>query len=68
MAYWSDPSGVVVLEDRVRMNPFGHVSSSLRTREEALGRWKVSVRLGDSVLEEHSFQLRDRSATSNGGF
>ncbi len=66
--HWSDPSGVVVLEDRVRMNPFGHVSSSLRTKDAALGRWKVSVRLGDSVLEEHLFQLRDRPATSNGGF
>ncbi len=65
---WSDPSGVVVLEDRVRMNPFGHVSSSLRTKDAALGRWKVSVRLGDSLLEEHSFQLRGRRASSNGGF
>ncbi len=66
--HWSNPRGVVVLEDSVRMNPFGRVSSSLSTQDALLGRWTVSVRLGGSVLEEHVFQLTDSHQSPNGGF
>ncbi len=65
--HWSSPSGVVVLADSVRMNPFGNVSSSLRTHDAAPGRWTVQVRLGDSLLEEYWFQLTGPLKSPNGG-
>ena len=64
---WTNPEGVVVLQDLVRMNPFGRVSSSLPTANAALGRWTVHVRMADSLLEEHVFQLNRKGKRLNGG-
>ena len=56
---WADPSGQIALEESVHMNPFGNVSSSLRTKDAALGQWKLEIKLGDSVVREYTFQLMD---------
>ena len=64
---WTNPKGVVVLQDPVRMNPFGRVSSSLPTVDAALGRWRVRIRMADSLLEEQVFQLKREGKRLNGG-
>jgi predicted Zn-dependent protease len=54
---WSNPQGEIVQEDSLVMGPRGRVSSSLKTRGRHLGKWTVTVSMGDSVLEKRTFQL-----------
>jgi predicted Zn-dependent protease len=55
---WIDPSGATVYTDRVRMSPGGHVTSTFRTQNAAEGKWHVEVRVEDTVIETHEFDLR----------
>jgi predicted Zn-dependent protease len=58
---WADPKGRIVQDSSLRMGLRGQVSSTLETKGLPLGRWTVKVSMGDSLLEEHSFQLVDES-------
>ncbi len=55
---WIDPNGATVYSERVRMSPGGHVSSTLNTGNAAAGRWKVEVRVEDTLIETHEFDVR----------
>jgi predicted Zn-dependent protease len=55
---WIDPHGSTVYSERVRMSPGGHVSSTLRTGNAAAGKWRVEVRVEDTLIETHEFDLR----------
>jgi predicted Zn-dependent protease len=55
---WVDPDGQVVKRDSIRMGPRGELSARLQTKTSTRpGRWLLRIRLGDSVVEEHSFDL-----------
>jgi len=55
---WIDPKGATVFSERVRMSPGGHVSSSLNTANAAAGKWRVEVRVEETLIETHEFDVR----------
>jgi predicted Zn-dependent protease len=55
---WIDPNGATVYSERVRMSPGGHVSSTLNTGNAAAGKWRVEVRVEDTLIETHEFDIR----------
>ena len=55
---WIDPRGATVFNERVRMNPMGRVSSTLRTANAAAGKWRLEVRVEDSLVESYDFDIR----------
>jgi predicted Zn-dependent protease len=55
---WIDPRGATVYSERVRMSPGGHVTSTLHTANAAAGKWRVEVRVEDTLIETEEFDLR----------
>ena len=54
---WREPGGRIALQQTVRMTPVGRVSATLSTLDARPGRWTVEVRVGDSMIEQRSFDL-----------
>ena len=59
---WIDPQGSTALTDRVRMTPVGGVSSTFQTRNAAPGRWRLEVRVEDTLVESHDFEIHAATA------
>ncbi|MFI5315864.1 MAG: M48 family metalloprotease [Myxococcota bacterium] len=55
---WIDPTGAAVFNERVRMSPIGGVSSTLLTGSAAAGKWRLEVRVEDSLVESYDFDIR----------
>ncbi len=56
---WVAPDGRVVERARVRVERSGALSARLQTTPDApAGRWSVRVLLGDTLVDERSFELR----------
>ena len=54
---WIDPQGTTARTERIRMNPVGGVSSTFQTRDAAVGKWRLEVRVEDTLVESHEFDI-----------